>query len=841
MSRAAKFLILSSLALAALAAEPARAAQHEGFLPPDIDYQKVCVKSDVPLRDDFNWTGKTPATSGLAPDKLINLAKLYFNGSGETVQNYKLANDIIDYLIRSQDREFKKDALQIKFMMLYSGKGHEKDILAAKKILDEMIKNRQPESYGYYGDIYAEEGNYAKAAEYYKKAYALGRNEAAVSLAYLLYEKKIPATQEEIDAAIQQAHDSALAYINTGRCNALTTMGLMYDRLATLPDAGELSAKWFEKGAALDQIVPKLYLANIIQRGFIRPYDEEHILKLWKEAADLGSDRAMYLMGEHVFLNHKNNEDLKKSAAWLEKAAKRQNVRAMEMVAALYDGRYPELKNEDKMRKWLERAVESPDAKDKTYVLLANFYEGRGDVPPEKILELYQLAANKGNYKAYVKIGDAFRYGEGAELSPVKALRYYRLAATNGETGAMKALKKAYECGIGVTPDAAQAQFWDNEIGFYEATPAIERIYHLLQAPSISSKDKKTISGDQELMDSARRNAEATAVIGLLFGKMGDEEKSNRWLQNMLERDKIENKDFPAHAILGDLYLQGEYAPKNPDEGIKLLDEAAQAWNVDAYEILGEWYMKNGDPAKAEESLKFAATHGAASAYVGLAELSLARNDFAGAASYLEQAARRHDVEAMLKLAELYQDNKDAAKARNWFDQALKNYPCDAADVIVVAGVYLKGDYGVEKNEQEAEKWLGRIGNAQPDSDKDAIKIAKAILGSGIANDPKRRDRAISILETSSEKGNSEATTFLIGLYFDKDFAGYNPEKAMALLMANAEKGNISSMLDLANMYASGYGVPPSLEKATEWLQKAADAGSPEASARLKSMQAAAQ
>jgi TPR repeat protein len=835
-----KTLFLSVGVLAVMSAGAASAAE-VGILPPDIDYEKVCVKKEAIQKDDFDWTGKTPATSGLSPERLILIANLYYSGSGKTPPDYKRASDIVEYLI-DRDMEFKNEALFLKYDMLLKGRYFSQNANMAKAILDKLVAANDAEAHSRYGDLYVEEGDYSKAAEHYKKAFIGGEPTAAMALAYLYHDKKVPATDAEITAMIVQAQDAAMQYLMRGNCHSLTLFGLMYARMDNIPKAEYYSAKWFEKAALLDEVAPKLDLAAIIQRGYVIQYDEKRVLELWREAADLGSDRAMFLLGEHSFLNHKNDDDLKTAVSWFEKSAERRNVKAMEMLARLYDGSYPAIQDAEKRRRWLEKAVTMLDVKDKTIMHLAELYEKISDVPPEKVFELYQMAASKGNNQAYAKLGESYRYGVGVEASPARALRYYRLAAGNAETSSMEALKQTYECGIGAEKNEAKVVFWKKQITYYNGADILGPAYAFLKSPIADEAKQQKIREDLSLFAISRKNPEAMAVLGLFLKKIGKDRDGEKWVERALAEDRKDKKDFAAHALLGEILLNGEYGEQDLEEGTSLLDIAAKAGNAEANNVLGKWYKNHGDFAKAAGYLKAAGEGGKSSAFLKLAEILIGQKNASDALIYLEKAARQHDIGAMLKLAEGYKEGgwtgmADADKSSYWFSRALKSFPCKVGDIVAVSEVYLKGKYGVPKDEVEAAKWIEKLEGISPEDDKDSLKIAQVILSSGAASDPAKREKAISLLEGMAERGNAEAASFLAGIYLDRGFSGYDSKKAMFWITKSADAGDVASMMELANMYMSGYGVPPSVQTAKSWLEKAAKAGNAEAVQRLKKIE----
>lgn len=811
-----------------------------GMLPPDLDYQTLCVKKEIKQVKEFDWSKHSPATSGLSDVDLAELAESYYHGTLAIAPDYDRARAIVEYLLTKTD-SIRYLALDLQFQMYRDGRGYPQNPALAKEAIMKLVEAGLPQAFSYYGSMYEAEGDYALAAENYRQAFVRGHSRGAINLALLYHDKKIPATDDEIGNYIKRAFDSLLKDLNKGRCESLTSIGAMYDRLDNIPKAEYYSSKWLEKSAVLNDAYAKIKLAQIIQRGYVLPYDEAKIMKLWTEAADLGNETAMFRLGEHYFLNYKNDEDLKAAASWLEKAADRRSVKAMEMLAILYSEKYPAVADSVKQLRWLETAAQYSEADADTIMLLADRYRKDKSIPREKIFNLHQVAADKGNYKAYVNLGDAFQYGVGAELSPVKALRYYRVAASNADTSAMEALKKAYECGIGVEKDLIKASFWGSEIAYYNNVAIIDRAYKFLQLSDADEASTKQMSEDLRLLAITKDNVEAKVLLSLLYEKQGNAVEAMSWQKKAIDEDIRKDNDFPGHALLGKLTLEGRLRRQNAKEGLSFLEKATAAGNSGSYSDLGSWYMEQGDLSNAEKNYLEASGRGEVSAFSKLAKIKILQNNYPAAIAYFEHAADYHDTNAMLKLAEGYEEKgwikaPDVAKSHAWFDRALKSYPCKASDIVSISNAYKNGRFGLEKDDAVANNWLALIKDLEPTKDNDAFNLAKAILSSEMASNPESRQKALTVLERLAAKGDADSSSLLTGIYLDRSNPGYDADKALSWITRSAENGDVKSMLELANMYMSGYGVTASVGTARSWLEKASALGNAEASQRLKDL-----
>ncbi|TGX82447.1 hypothetical protein E5358_06660 [Palleniella muris] len=75
----------------------------------------------------------------------------------------------------------------------------------------------------------------------------------------------------------------------------------------------------------------------------------------------------------------------------------------------------------------------------------------------KKALASFKKAAKLNNHEAYVKVGDAYHYGNGTEQDDAQARKWYRKGADLGEITAALRLADCYKNGIGGKQDYAKA------------------------------------------------------------------------------------------------------------------------------------------------------------------------------------------------------------------------------------------------------------------------------------------------------------------------------------------------------------------------------------------------
>ena len=88
----------------------------------------------------------------------------------------------------------------------------------------------------------------------------------------------------------------------------------------------------------------------------------------------------------------------------------------------------------------------------------------------EEAVTYYRAAAEQGNTRGLAGLGEMYVKGEGVEKDLDEGRRYFIEAAELGHAGSIRALISAYERGgLGVEPDAGQAEYWKSRLAELEA------------------------------------------------------------------------------------------------------------------------------------------------------------------------------------------------------------------------------------------------------------------------------------------------------------------------------------------------------------------------------------
>lgn len=208
-----------------------------------------------------------------------------------------------------------------------------------------------------------------------------------------------------------------------------------------------------------------------------------------------------------------------------------------------------------------------------------------------------------------------------------------------------------------------------------------------------------------------------------------------------------------------------------------------------------------------------------------------ASEDRTKALDKLEICAKLGSNEARYLLGCVYSDVP--AEQNRWYLQLKKAAQTGIVDACYYAGVAAARGVGVEKNLEEAEKYLKTA--AKSGDGSSLLELGELYFNRGVAKkDLTLMDQAAECYEKAGRKGISKAYdgVYKIGnLYFDGYIKGVNlkiepsQNKAARLYAICAAGGHTSGECDLGYCYLKGKGVERDLVKASQYLCKAAEKG----------------
>ena len=135
------------------------------------------------------------------------------------------------------------------------------------------------------------------------------------------------------------------------------------------------------------------------------------------------------------------------------KAAVAGHAEAQFLVCQCYELGFGVEQDRAQYIEWLNKSSESgyPAAQNR------RGYEAEDHVEQNK---WFRAAAEQGNSKAQLNLGNSYRYGYGVAKDPVEAAKWYRKAAESGNSWAQRILGDLYSEGEGVKRDDERAVDW---------------------------------------------------------------------------------------------------------------------------------------------------------------------------------------------------------------------------------------------------------------------------------------------------------------------------------------------------------------------------------------------
>ncbi len=302
------------------------------------------------------------------------------------------------------------------------------------------------------------------------------------------------------------------------------------------------------------------------------------------------------------------------------------------------------------------------------------------------------------------------------------------------------------------------------------------------------------------------------------------------WSPQLAERClKLATEDGNLKGIreLGVLYLFSPSFASQRDEGLKLLQEAAQGGDKEANGYLGYYYFNQKDYDKAKTFLEASRPMTLGIEYGALGSM------------YLEGKGV----------------DEDGKKAReNYHQSALLGLPRGTALYASLLGTenggpkdypdsffwhYIAGELG--DNYSRVMLYLPRIPEAQPDNEvgKDAqlalTWIEAVHKGKNMKNEPLYKDgflKGLKAQEQAAERGDDWARFYLGGMNYNGDFLNQNYKQALRYYEPIAKNGKLPARMlalvheRLSKMYREGKGTVADKAKAENHTRQAARYGS---------------
>ena len=407
-----------------------------------------------------------------------------------------------------------------------------------------------------------------------------------------------------------------------------------------------------------------------------------------------------------------------------------------------------------------------------------NYYRGLNGVKEDhaRAVELYKIAAARGDVTAQTIVGVAYYNGDGVAQDYAEAVKWLRKAAERGSVQAQCLLGACYKQGEGVSQDNREAVRWFR-------------------------------------LAAEKGDAQSQRCLGMCYqageGVPQDHAAAVKWF-----RSAAEQGDVKAECFLAACYVSGKGVSRDFDEAERWARKAADQGEANAISLLAliELMQENNnqDDETQDDETQDEFQSSVQDLYEQAENYYCGQNgvkeDRARAFELYQKAAAQGHAESQYSLGYMYANGdgvaKDAEKAFFWY--------CKAAA------------QGHEKAARMAKGLEGRIATERKNEQV-------------LSRQEQDRLRREQLLERARQGGVGELCR-LADKYYEGDGVEEDCEEAARLFRMAAEQGYAYAQYSLGYMYENGEGVDEDFYEAVEWYCKSAEQGYEDARDALENL-----
>lgn len=245
---------------------------------------------------------------------------------------------------------------------------------------------------------------------------------------------------------------------DSGRADAMTRLGSMYEKGQSLAQSDAQSVAWYRRAAEKGDPVGMTNLGRMYEEGRGVAQDYAEALSWYRKSADMGDPSGTFHLGVMYATGRGVPRDFAQAVVWYRKAAEMGDPSGMTVLGLLCaQGRGGVAQDDAQAVLWFRRAAEKSDASGMNH--LAGMYRaGRGVTQDDvQAVAWYRKSAEMGDAMGMNNLGRMYEAGRGLAQDNAQAMVWYRKAAELGDTSARAHLIRiARELGVdpGVTGPA---------------------------------------------------------------------------------------------------------------------------------------------------------------------------------------------------------------------------------------------------------------------------------------------------------------------------------------------------------------------------------------------------
>lgn len=759
---------------------------------------------------------------------LTGLGELYLAGARNVPKDVSLA---AEYFERAADIGDVWGRFQLASLLI-NGEGVERDLDRAVALLEEVSKGGDPWVLITLGDLYAKGlvEPAEKALPYFEEAAATGNTAALTRLAQA-YQSGLgtmaadPAKSREFwEEAV--AKDDSFASINLA--------------LLLLDDGDKASVdravKLLGDGAARGEAWPATILADLLVRGEKVPQDGQRSVALLTPLAEEGNPAARVALSD-IYAKGAGDvaADPSRAFALIDAAYEQGEAQAVSRLGFMLVRGQGTTQDVPRGLELLEKAVS--DTTDPWLAIDVGALLANGEAIPvdgDKAIAMFKKAADLGSAAGLFRLGVSYRDGVGAVKPDAMAARtYFGRAAEMGDNASRVTLAQM------LLKSDVKADV-DQGVLLLEAAAGDQDVWGTTSLASLYL-DGAVLPGDGErakgLLEplAQKDNAAALAMLGDLYVKGAAPIASDPVLGRSYYERAAALGEVGAKNKLGLMLLAGTAGPPEPERGLKLLREVAEAGDGWAKIQLGDALTQGGavdiDAMAARDYYQKALDQGIGAGAVKLGLLYLngagtLRADPAKAAEFFEEAAADGDDLARIQLALMHFEGRGVAKDLARSLALLGDAAPDSAWANgILGGFYADGRYG-KPDYQKARDYFGRAAEL---GDASASFRFGGLLSSGPLA-AEHRDEGLALVRGAVDEDVPGAEVEMARLEMMGLTGAEGGKAAEARLLAEVRRENPAALRLLLQLYrAGGGGLAASTAKARASLDQYGGLLAPEA------------
>ncbi len=398
-----------------------------------------------------------------------------------------------------------------------------------------------------------------------------------------------------------------------------------------------------------------------------------------KAKAGKGNVQSMYNVGCYYYYGTGVQVNFLTASQWLTKAANKNHVDAMLLLADIYD-------------------------------------EGGSGVKKDatKCLSWYKKAAAKGSSDAAYELGEKYENGDGVTENMVEAVKWYTIAAEKGDGDAMIALAFCYMDGDGVTADQTEGRRWFLKAAEAGLPEAMRYLGDFFAQADMGNDCKNAITWYMKAADAG--DSVSVKPVGVMLMKDECPGTDKATIASWMKR-KADDGNAEACFYMGGFYITGMGVPRNSGRGM-------------------EYLIKNHELSGISGAARNYSTNNLFTLYNSG---ELPESDKRVLLNWFEKTATEtNDDEMMAVIANIFL-NKEPASGNDYragYEWALKSAERgNPGGCFWLGFIYYKGLGDVPQSDSKAFSWILK---AAQKGDKDAMKLVSSFyeFGTGTTRNP---------------------------------------------------------------------------------------------------------